>query len=109
MSADIYHVDVLASGYLPAAKATLYTAPTGKRVIVKTITIVSEDAGNRVVNLYVNNSGTSRGITPFNMILGPGYKGVDDDNHTLYDGDTIEGDCDAASTVSYAIEGAVAE
>lgn len=109
MSADIYHVNLLANGYLPLVKAALYTAPAGKRVIIKTITIVSEDAGNRVVNIYVNSSGTSRGITPFNMILGPGYKGVDDDNHTLYDGDMIEGDCDAASKVSYAIEGAVAE
>lgn len=108
MSADLYHAQVLAQDYLPAVKATLYTAPPGKRVVVKSIICVNEDSGNHTINLYVN-SFSSRSISPFNMILGPGYKTGPPMIHTLYDGDLIEGDCDTPSVVSYTIEGAVSE
>jgi hypothetical protein len=108
VSADLYHAQVLAQGYLPAVKATLYTAPAGKRVVVKSLICVNEDVSNHTINLYIN-SFSSRSISPFNMILGPGYKTGPPLIHTLYDGDLIEGDCDMASTVSFTIEGAVSE
>jgi hypothetical protein len=100
-----FTVQSLADGQLAASKGTIYTAPTGKQVIVKTIVLVNASAAARTVNLYVKPGSTSRRIIPKDMTLAAGNSLEFDNELTISDGDLIEGDADAATSVDYSIHG----
>ena len=102
---DTFHLTMLASGYLPVVLGTLYTAPAGRRVLIKTITCVNEDGGPRIINIYI----AGKRVSPSDMNLGAAHKTVEDVNHVLTGSSIISGDCDSPNKVSYLIEGVVSE
>lgn len=92
----------LADGQLPNAKGTLLTAPFN--CWIKGITLVSSDGVSYNCNLYLNRSGTSRRIIPFNKPI------IDDLQwpfanclHDIETGDLIEGDASSAAKMDYVI------
>jgi hypothetical protein len=98
-------LNLLGDGQLAAAKATLYTVPSGRTAIIKCITYTNTDAVPRTVNLYLKTS-TSRRIIPMNMSLAAGSRmDTGDEAYLLPAGATIEGDASAASVVDYTISG----
>jgi len=95
----------LANGQLAATKGTLYTVPGSTQAIVRSIILVNTDSSARAVNIYVNNSGTSRRISPKDMSLGVGERYAIREVLTLEAADLIEGDATAANVVDYVISG----
>lgn len=101
----------LASGQLPNAKGTLYTAPG--QVLVNSIIVVEPAGAARTVNLYVKQSaGTSKRIIPPNLPMdsSDSTKAAQiealDHPLELSAGDLIEGDANVATAVDYVITGA---
>lgn len=93
---------ITGDGQLPNAKATLYTfAADGFFKLSATNT----DVGAVTVNIYVNNSGTSRRIGGKDVSLAAGTP-KEYPTHTMQAGDTIEGDASVANKVDYKISGA---
>lgn len=98
----------VADGELPLVKATLYTVPAGKSVMIR-IEVVNKSGANKQINIYYKKSGgSSRLITPLNLDLPTRYKcDVQEQPFTLGAGDQIEGDATAATSVDYVIYGQV--
>lgn len=97
----------LADGQLSLAKTTLYTVPASTKAIVKSIILVNTNTTtSRIVQLYVNRTGTSRRIWARDYTITPKSRAEDTAVITLETGDLIEGEADAASEVDYVISGA---
>lgn len=101
----------LASGQLPNAKGTLYTAPG--QALITSIILVEPTGAAHTVNIYVKESGgSSRRIIPPNLPMdsSDATKAAQveclDRPLELSLNDEIEGDADAATTIDYIITGA---
>ena len=92
------------------AKTMLYTVPTGKSAIVKTMRLVNTDTAEHDANLYYLRSGGDnpddvRLITPSNVTIAAGNLLIEDSELTLGEGDQILGDASEASKVDCVISG----
>lgn len=105
---DEYHSEVLAEGLLPSSTGSLYTAASGKRVILISMDFVNEDTVMRMFNVYIKKAGgTRRRICPKDLELDQENHAQEDIKHVLGPGDALEGDCDVAGKISYVIKGAI--
>lgn len=95
----------LGEGQLPSTKTALYTVPASTQAIVINIILVNETTGDLTANLYANLSGTSRRLTPVNLVIPAGQKFTMKDKVTLAAADIIEGDASAATDIDYVING----
>lgn len=96
---------VLGDGLLPAAVTTLYASPTRARVTVGVISLVNSDSVSRVVNVFLNRSGTRRRIASKDLTIRAGFLIELDQPYVLEPGDVIEGGADVADAVEYTISG----
>ena len=93
-------------GQLGTTKGTLYTVAASTQAIVRTITLVNTIGVEVSVNIYYKVSGgTSRLITPKNMIMEPYGLALVKHIQTLEAAGIIEGDASVATTVDYTISG----
>lgn len=94
----------LAQGQLPSTAGALYTAPTGKKAIIRRITIVNTDSVDRTFQLFQSGTTDANALTPVFTLLAGGMA-VDDDVMTLDDADTLEGVASVASKLTYTVQG----
>lgn len=98
---------VLADGQLPAAKATLYTVPTGYRVRIKFFRVYNTSGGAEDVTIWAKPGATSRVIFKSATLAGATMAEVltNGTELALEEGDLIEGDATNATVVDYIITG----
>lgn len=103
-----YDAQVLAQGFLPSAEATLYTCPSGKNTIIRTIKLVNTQAADedfQEINMWIRTSGgTNRHITPQDFTL-YGREMAEDTDLALSEGDVVRAQTTDANTVEYLIMG----
>jgi len=101
----IYAAKILASGQLPLAKATLFTAQADS--VIKSVFLVNTNVANAGVNIYLKKLGsTERRIIPMNMVLGTRFQWETIPEFSMEAEDTIEGDSTVIS-VDYSIVGGI--
>ena len=88
----------------------LYTAPTGKAAIIKSIRLANTHTATVKVTLFFmrpNSSGACRRrlLTPVELPLTANYVYIDDSEITLESGDRIQGKVDYGAVIQYLISG----
>ncbi len=100
------NIKLIAEGQLQSTEADLYTVPSGKTALIKTITLVNGNTSVETINIYILKSGSiKRMIAPKDFQLGVQYMAVLDDEFTLEAGDKIRGITSTAGKVDYTIHG----
>ncbi len=97
----------LSDGQLANSKGTLYTAPTSKQAIVKSIHLCNTNSSAETVNIYFKASGgTSRYIIKgVSLAASASTEVLPVSDITLEAADIIEGDTTNASKVDYILSG----
>ena len=96
---------MLASGYVPTATATVYTAPEGG-IWIGSLTMVNEDTGTDFCNVnifIVPRNGDAVSIIPKNEYLGAEGLILEDTPRFLKEGTEIRMDCTHGSNVKFTI------
>jgi hypothetical protein len=98
--------NILATGQLPAAKATLYTCPVATHAYIKFIN-AHNTAGTEALFFYTKKSGgTSRILARGTLNVNEQLRVIEkDETLNLGPGDEIEGHTTTAATVDYVITG----
>lgn len=97
---------LIAEGQLAATETDLYSVPSGKTAIIKSIVWVNGNTSVETVNLYIMKAGSSsRMIIPKDYQMGVQYMARIGDELTLEAGDKIRGFTTTASKVDYTIHG----
>lgn len=89
---------------LPAAAATLYTAPAAGSAIVRSVRIVNTDTVSRWFILYQSGTGAANQITG-RMVLGPNEVYIDTGPIVVGAGDTLRGVAEVAAALTCTIGG----
>ena len=92
-------------GKIAATKTTLYTVPTGKTTMVRSILLTNTDSSSRAVNMYLTIGGVSERICAKDWELVPKPTYEIDNVLTITEGAKIEAECTAADVVSCVISG----
>jgi hypothetical protein len=91
-----------ASAQVAGTLGAIYTCPSGRTAIVRSITVVNTDSVSRTVDLYRD----SYRIIPKAMTLKAGESGTEDAVFTLQSGEAIKGIASTASVIDCTISGA---
>lgn len=92
-------------GFLPVQDTAIYTVPTGRRALIKTIRVTSDSDVPRILNIRVAGGATFARLVPHNFLLCGKHHGIDDAVITLDTGDKVMASCDLASSVTCLISG----
>jgi hypothetical protein len=95
----------LANGTVPSTKTTVYTVPSGKYAIIRSIVLVPNGTVGLSINLYANFGTGSRRLCPKDMYIAPGDFVEHDISVTLASGDILEVDSSSAGDADYIISG----
>lgn len=96
----------IADGQLANTKTTMFTCPAGSRALIKSIVLVNTHSTDaKVVNLYVNRTGTSRRLIDVDKSIAGKASYVFSEPVTLEEADLLEGDAASATTVDYVVSG----
>lgn len=95
----------LANGTVPSSKTTVYTVPSGKYAIIRSIVVVPNNTVGLSVNLYANFGAGSRLLCPKDMYIPAGEFVEHDISITLEAGHVIEIASSSAGNADYVISG----
>lgn len=101
-----FNAKVLGDGFLPTAKAAIYTVPAAAVAYVKQLFLFNENATPQVVDLWLNTNGTSRRWK--RLSLNQNYSAdilEEGESIQLQVGDTIEAATTTAAAVPYTLTG----
>lgn len=97
-------IKVLAQGDLPGTVGTLYTVTSLYDGLVKNIVVCNHDSVTRTIDFFVNGTADSNRLCKTYSILA-GKRLILPETITLDPGDTVRGNADSASKISYNIFG----
>lgn len=92
-----------AFGWFPASLAVLYQNDSQTPIITNTIKLINKSGNRRKLSLYLSSGGIRTPLLPENFQLKGNSMASDDAKIVLRKGDSLEGVCDAADTISYII------
>jgi len=94
----------LAQGQLPATVGTLYTVPASTTAIVKYITLTNNTAGAQTAQLFHDGTAAAQSILPAISIAAGGWAEFEG-TIIMEAADTLSGDSDAATSITYTVYG----
>lgn len=95
----------LANGTVPSTKTTVYTVPSGKYSIIRSIIVTPNSTVGLSVTLYANFGTGSRLLSPKDMYIPAGEFVEHDISVTLEAGHVIEISSSSAGNADYIISG----
>lgn len=95
---------------LANSTTTYYTVAAGVKTILKKLTFTNNDSSNRLINVYVVDSGGSPGdasllINAKYLFPGQTWDCFELSGHVMHTGDTLQMDSDAATAVTVRVSG----
>ncbi len=98
-------VESLARGFIPMVRSKLFEAKV--KTIIKDVSGRNEDASTVTFNLFARIAGSSIGKVPVNCGLASGYSFCSVLEHPilLNPGDSIDGDCQSGTSISFEVIG----
>jgi len=94
----------LAQGQLPATPGTLYTVPSSTTTIVKYIVLTNNTGTARTAQLFHDGTSASESILPAISIAAGGWAEFEG-TICMEAADTLGGDSDAVSAITYTVYG----
>lgn len=95
---------ILANGQLASSKGTIYTCPSGKQAVVRTVSFAHVSNADQNVALYVKKSGSTSRVFS-RVTLSTDEYAHEDSIGTLDDGDILEASASNAASVDYVVMG----